>query len=204
MAPTLRRSITPLGEFEIPDFGERFIVSANTMGNPDAPVIIEEFSDFGCGHCGDFSNTTSLKIAEEYAATGKVYFIYRSVGGLIGSRTSPVASEAAYCAGDQDKFWEYHEIIFANQYLLFANPSADVEGYLNSFAEALDLDMTEFSDCFDGRKYKTQVQEDEADARAAGVEGTPSFLVNGTLLRGNIPYDTFQQEIENALAAAGN
>lgn len=200
VVPTIIRERTPLGEYVIPETVSHPMASANSMGDPNAPVVIEEFSDFGCGHCADFATSTGKQLIEEYIATGKVYFVYHSVGGLIGSSITPIAAEAAYCAGDQNKFWEFHDFIFANQRLLFANPNTDIAKYMTAFAEELNLKMEDFQSCFEGRKYRNQVAQDEANARKAGVEGTPSFLVNGELVVGAQPIDTFRQIIEEKLA----
>jgi len=201
-------SLTPAGEFVQVESVPRPMADGNAMGNPDAPVVIEEFSDFRCPHCADFSEKIAPDIIDAYIATGKVYFVYRSVGELLRSEASAVAAEAAYCAGDQDKFWEYHDLIFANQHIIFTNPQAmadaTLEKYLLAFAESLNLDMGEFRSCFNGHTYRNRVQQDEVDARRAGVTGTPSFLINGQLLTGAQPFTAFQQIIEAELAAGGS
>ncbi len=200
MLPTLQRSLSPLDEITVPELISRPTTSGNAMGDPNAPVVIEEFSDFGCGHCGNFSTSTGELIANTYVANGQVYFISRSVGSMLSQTTSPSLTEAAYCAGDQGKYWEYHDLIYANQIALYSSPNAPVDRYIQSFAEELSLDLDEFTACIDGDKYQEQIQQDQIDAVQAGINSTPSFVINGQLLVGNRPAEEFQAVIDSALA----
>ncbi len=198
--PTVQRSLTPLGEIIVPDLSSRPNASGNAMGDPDAPVVIEEFSDYGCGHCADFAQSTGELIAETYVADGQVYFISRSVGSMLSPTTSPQLAEAAYCAGDQNKYWEYHDLIYANQIALYSSQNALVDRYMQSFAEELSLDMDAFNTCLDDNKFQDQVQQDQLDAAQAGINSTPSFLINGQLVIGNRPAEEFQAIIDAALS----
>ncbi|MBV5349878.1 DsbA family protein, partial [bacterium] len=111
----------------------------------------------------------------------------------------------AYCAGDQGKFWEMHDLILANQ--SGENQGAFVDSRLMQFAETLKLDMNEFETCFNANKYKDLIQQDMKDGIAGGVQATPSFVmtytVNGEvktkLIEGAQSFDVFKQEIEAAL-----
>jgi len=196
---------TALAESDIvqPDFEQPPLVDGSAAGDPEAPVVIVDYSDFGCSHCGDFALSTGKQLMAEYVASGEVYFEYKSVGGLLGSSATAQAAEAAYCAGDQEAFFPFHDLIYANQATLFVDRNADISASLVTFAELLGLDTGEFSSCLESGKYQSRVAQDEADARAAGVTGTPSFLVNGKLLRGNQPFANFQQIIEAELESAG-
>lgn len=200
MIPTLQESLTPVGEIIHPELRTRPMVSGNAMGDPNAPVVIEEYSDFGCGHCANFSDGAALEIANAYVATGQVYFVSHSVGGLLGSQTSQQLAEAAYCATDQEKYWEFHDYVFANQAALYANANPPIDKYIASFAEALEIETGAFEECLSSRQYKDRVQEDQLEAVQAGINSTPSFLVNGTLLVGNQPFTEFQNMIEAALS----
>lgn len=187
-------------EIVIPDLEQPELASGAAVGDPKAPVTIIDYSDFGCGHCADFSRTTGKELFGTYVEQGDVYFEYKSVGGLLGSTASVQAAEAAYCAADQGGFWPYHDLIFANQAVLFADRQADLSQPLLMLAEILELDLDEFEDCFDSGKYQERVQQDEDEARTAGVTGTPSFSVNGRMLQGNQPLASFQELIEEELA----
>ncbi len=199
MIPTVMRSLQTVGDFDQPELNPRPMANDNRMGDPNAPVIIEEFSDFGCGHCADFAQGSGERIAEDYVATGQVYFISRSAGDFNDS-PSDIAAEAAYCAADQGMFWEYHDIIFANQGTLFYSGITYIDNHLVAFAEALDLDMDQFNACFEDGENRGRVLQDGNDARAKDIHSTPSFFINGTLIRGNVPYEEFQAAIDAALA----
>ena len=200
MLPTISRSLTPLGEIVEVELKPRPNASGNAMGDPEAPVVIEEFSDFGCGHCGNFATSTGELIADTYVADGHVYFVSRSVGSMLNQTTSPKLSEAAYCAGDQNKYWEYHDLIYANQIALYSSQNAPVDRYIESFAAALELNMDEFNACLDSGEFTDQVAQDQLDAVQAGINSTPSFLINGQLIIGNRPATDFQAAIDAALS----
>jgi protein-disulfide isomerase len=198
-------SFTPIGEIVEHPPMNRPQVKFNAMGDPNAPVKIVEYSDFQCPYCGQFTTQTEQKIIDAYIATGKVYFEYRSFGGFIGPESGRTA-EAAYCAGDQEKFWEMHDIIFANQ--KGENQGDFADKYLVALAKKLGLDMNAFNTCFDGGKYAQKVTQDGVDGAQAGIKATPSFVVNGVLVEGALPFDSpnqpndFKRTIEAALAAA--
>jgi len=195
----------PVGAISEPASISRSDVKFNSAGKPDAPIKIEEYSDFQCPYCSKFSAETEPKLMETYVADGTVYFVYHSFGEFIGSESS-AAAEAAYCAGDQEKFWEMHDIIFANQ--AGENAGAFTDRRLIAFAEKLKLDMKVFNSCFNGSDYKDLIVKDGKDGLAAGIKATPSFImsytVNGKvktkLIEGAQGYDSFKQEIEAALA----
>jgi len=198
----------PVGAISTPESISRPNVKFNAAGNPDAPIKIDEYSDFQCPYCGRFTEDTEPQLMETYVADGTVYFVYHSFGEFIGSESSG-AAEAAYCAGDQEKFWEMHDIIFANQ--AGENAGAFIDRRLIAFAEKLELDMDAFRSCFDGNNYKDLITQDGKDGITAGIKATPSFIlsytVNGEvktkLVEGAQVFDTFKQEIEAALTEMG-
>jgi protein-disulfide isomerase len=168
-------------------------VQGNAMGNPNAPVTMIEFSDFLCPYCRQFALEIEPLLIEEYVATGKVYFIYRTLGDWLGPE-SQASAEAAYCAAEQNRFWEYHDLLFANQNLVdFSTQN------LLAFAEDLGLNMDQFEDCLQQGEYRPQVEKDLQDGLLAGVRGTPSFLINSRFIAGAQAYAVFQREIEAAL-----
>jgi len=201
-------NLKPVGEIVTTDPGEHPMANFNAMGDPNAPIKIEEFSDFQCPYCARFHEETEWQIANTYVTDGTVYFVYRSFGSFIGQE-SGAAAQAAYCAGDQGKFWEYHDILFANQ--TGENVGAFTDRRLQAFAEALSLDMDTFNSCFNSGKYADQVNQDGIDGKAAGVTGTPAFLLTYTVngeekshfIAGAYPFSEFQTQIEGALAEMG-
>jgi len=189
---------TPKPEAEIKEHPlvNRPQVKFNAMGDPNAPVKIIEYSDFQCPYCGLFVKETEQRLIDSYIATGKVYFEYHSLGVFIGPESGR-AAEAAYCAGDQEKFWEMHDIIYANQ--TGENVGDFLDPHLTAFAKKLGLDMTAFNDCFTSNKYAERVKQDGEAGQQAGVRATPSFVVNGKVIEGAQPFEAFQAEIEAQL-----
>ena len=198
----------PVGEIATAPSSDRPMVNDNGMGDPNAPIKIEEFSDFQCPYCARFYEETEWQIAQSYVADGTVYFVYRSFGNFIGPE-SQAAAEAAYCAGEQNKYWEYHDVLFANQ--TGENVGAYSNRRLQAFADALSLDKNAFNDCLDSGKFADRVQQDYVDGSAAGVTGTPAFVLTYEVsgeqkqryIYGAYPFSEFQTQIEEALAEMG-
>lgn len=161
-------------------------------GSKNAPVTIIEFSDFQCPYCGRFYSQTLPQIEEKYIKTGKVNFVYRDFP-LSFHQYAQKAAEAAECADEQGKFWEYHNKVFENQQSLnIAN--------LKKWALDLNLDESKFNNCLDSGRYEEEVKKDFQDGSTAGVTGTPAFFVNGILVEGAHPFESFKQIIEAELA----
>jgi protein-disulfide isomerase len=194
----------PVGDVFSPRDMERIDVDFNAVGNPDAPIMIEEYSDFQCPYCRIFYENTEEALMQSYVANGTVYFVYKSFGDFLGTESGR-AAEASYCAGDQGKFWEMHDIIFANQ--TGENAGAYTDRRLLAFAENIELDMDEFRSCFTSGKYKDRIEQDFKDGVEAGIRATPSFVLTYTVkgetisrvIEGAQPFTVFQEEIEAAL-----
>ena len=200
---------------------ERGTVDFNTAGNADASITITEYSDFQCPFCQRFWSTTEAQVFSAFVLTGQVHFVYRSLGNFISDNVarstgvsnseSKNAAAAAYCAGDQGKFWEYHDILFANQTGEGAGGFAPEK--LRLFAQKVGLDIDTFNTCLSDNKYGTRVGQDASDGEAAGAKGTPFFViiyvVNGETrtrtIDGAQGFSAFQNEINGALGeiAAG-
>jgi protein-disulfide isomerase len=162
-----------------------------TRGPAGAPVTIIEFSDYQCPYCGR-AEPTVKRLLEAYP--GKVRIVYRDFP-LPGHEDAPKAAEAARCAADQGKFWEMHDKLFENQRALEI-------GNLKAYARAAGADGTKFDACLDGG---TKTKEVEASFRAGnevGVHSTPTFFINGRPLSGALPFETFQQVVDNELKIA--
>jgi len=187
----------------------------NSMGDPNALIHIEEFGDFQCPFCQRFHNETEPFLVDEYIKTGKVYFTYHSMGNWVsqnigsGNTESQDAASAAYCAMDQNKFWEYHDMLFGN--LLGENVGSFSDHRLTAIAETMGLDMNDFNDCNNSSKYKELVQDDYNTGLSIGIQGTPTFRltykVNGetkiVTIEGAQPFEAFQQELDAILKEIG-
>jgi len=198
----------PTGEvFDAPQI-TRTQVDFNTTGDPNAPIRIDEYSDFQCPFCRRFFENTEEQLVSQYVDAGVVYFVYHSFGDFIGPESAN-AAEAAYCAGDQGKFWEMHDIIFTNQ--TGENVGAFSDRRLMAFGEKLELDMDAYRTCYNNGTYASMVDDDAKSGVKANVTATPSFIlsytVNGevktTILEGAQSIDVFQQSIDAALAEMG-
>lgn len=161
-------------------------------GDANAPVTIIEFSDFECPFCGRFYSQTLPSIQKNFIDTGKVRLVYRDFP-LSFHPQAQKAAEASECADDQDKFWEYHDLLF----------ESGVAGGIASFkayAGQLGLDQATFDSCLDSGKHAQEVQADLQQGSAAGIRGTPGFIINGQIISGAQPYQVFEQAINAALA----
>lgn len=200
---------------------ERANIDRNSMGDPNAPVKIEEFSDYQCPYCKQFAENTEPLLEQYYVNTGKVHFTYRSAGNWVSGNVahyagtpakteSQDAAAAAYCAADQGKYWEMHDSLFANNRDVEDQGSFDPRR-LTEIAKSIGLDMTAYQSCFDSGKYKDQVAQDYKDATAANIQGTPFFVLSYTVngqtktqtIDGAQPFSEFQKQIEAALHEIG-
>ena len=164
-------------------------------GDPNAPVTMIEFGDFQCPFCGRFAANTVPQINEAYIQSGKVRFGYFNFAFL--GQESNWAAEAAECASDQNKFWEYHDLLYSSQ--SGENQGAFNKDNLKKFAEDLGLDTSAFNECFDSGKYTQLIQEESSTASSIGVRSTPTFFIDGQPLVGAQPFEVFQQTIDPLL-----
>ena len=168
---------------------------ANTINNPGAKVTIIEFSDFQCPFCSRYQQTVHPQLLKEYVESGQVNFVYKHSAFL--GQESVWAAQAAECAADQGKFWDYHDLLFARQN--GENQGAFNKDKLIGFATELGLDMTKFEPCLTNDETLARVQADTQEGQAAGVRGTPTFFINGQALVGAQPISAFQQVLSQQL-----
>lgn len=138
-------------------------------------------------------------LVKQYVDTGKVQFVYKH-SAFLGPE-STWAAQAAECAADQGKFWQYHDVLFEKQQ--GENQGTFNKDKLVGFARDLGLDMAQFEPCLNGDKTLQRVQADTNEAQQYGVRGTPTFFINGRPLVGAQPIEAFQQAIEEALKSSG-
>ena len=165
-------------------------------GEENAPITIVEFSDFQCPFCERFFKETLPQIEKEYIETGKVKLVYRDFPLREIHSDAQKAAEAAECADEQGKFWEYHNMLFENQEAL---KIADLKEY----AVTLKLDTQEFNNCLDKSEKAEEVNADIQEGESYGVTGTPAFFINGILVSGARPFEDFQAIIEEELSKTG-
>jgi protein-disulfide isomerase len=165
------------------------------LGNPDAKVAIVEFGDYQCSFCARFYHTTEKQILAEYVSTGKAKFAWRDFAFL--GEESFWAAEAARCANDQGKFWEYHNILFERH--AGANEGAFAKENLKRFASELGLNRSQFDACLDSGKHRAAVEADTRGGVEAGVSATPTTFVNASKVLGALSFETFKAAIEQEL-----
>ncbi len=165
-------------------------------GNKNAKVTVIEFADFQCPFCEKWFKDSEAPLIKEYVDTGKVKFAFRHYAFL--GQESTWAAEAAECANEQGKFWEYHDYLYTHQGA--ENSGAFAKDKLIGFAGALGLDTNQFSSCLNSDKYLKNVNDDLAAGQKAGVNGTPATFVNGLIIVGAQPYATLKQMIDKELA----
>jgi len=158
-------------------------------GDKNAPVTLIEWSDFECSFCARVFPIIE-QVLEEYE--GQVRLIYRHFP-LSFHTNAQKAAEASECAGDQGKFWEMHDIMFENQSSIAVD---DLKGY----AKELGLNTSTFDDCLDNDTHAQKVKDDFTEGTQVGVNGTPATFVNGTMISGAQPFESFAAAIDAALA----
>ena len=165
---------------------------ARVRGNLKAKVMIVEFSDFQCPYCSAVQATLKNALAKHQDT---VALAFRDMPIQQIHPLAQGAAEAARCAGEQGKFWEYHDLLFGDQSKL------DRTGLMDK-ARTLKLDEKQFESCLAGEKYKAQIQQDSQEGMRAGVSGTPGFFINGIFMSGNQPESAFEKTIQEQLSAS--
>ena len=168
------------------------IGGAPVRGSVNAPVTIIEFSDFHCPYCKQVQPTIA-RILSEYG--DRVRLAYRDFPLDRLHPNARKAAEAARCANDQGKFWEFHDKLYSG--------GTDVSSEkLAGFAKEVDLDAAAFQQCVASRKHQAEIDRDIQEASSVGVTGTPGFFINGRLISGAQPYEGFAQVINEELTHA--
>jgi protein-disulfide isomerase len=172
------------------------------LGRGDAPLTIVEFTDYQCSFCQRLHAGAFAEMKRNYVDTGKARFVSRDLP-LAMHPNAMSAAHAARCAGEQDKFWEMRDALIVNANQL--GPDR-----YNALADELKLDRPRFQKCLAEEKYKGEIAKDMADAEAAGVNGTPTFVigrtvgkeVDGVRVVGAQPYATFDAKLKALLGGA--
>jgi len=180
---------------------ETFLANGSPiLGNPNAPVTLVEFGDYQCHFCNVFFHSTEDDILKNYVETGKVRMIFKDYN-IIGP-DSISASHGAHCANDQGLFWEYHDILYSNW-------TGENDGWASSenlvkFAQEINLDMDEWSECITNETHSQTILASNQDARSLEITGTPAFFVIGpdgktTRIFGAQPFEVFENIFEKEL-----
>lgn len=175
-----------------------------SLGNPSAPVVLVEFSDFQCPFCRQFWRDNFTKLKEKYIATGKVRLVYRDFPLQSIHPGALPAALGGKCAHEKGKFWEYHDKVFAEQDKYGTGTVAFGATELKRWAREIGLNGAAFDTCLDSSQYGPEVQRDFSDGQALGVTGTPHVFVNGKLLiPGALPWKDVDAIIQQELKVVG-
>jgi protein-disulfide isomerase len=175
---------------------ENLIEGSIIMGSPNAKITIVEFGDYQCTFCYKFHDETMKKITDEYIKTNNVNFVYKDFP--LNGEQSILASEAAYCAEKQNKFWEYHNTLYNNWG--GENTGWITENVLLGFARDLEMNLDDFSQCLGNSEFRQKVLDNERFGREIGINATPSFLIfnDNEIYRiiGAQPFEKFEQAFQ--------
>lgn len=166
-----------------------------SLGNPNAPVVVTDFSDFHCPHCRTFAETTEKQLIKQYVKSGKVRLEYKHFIVV----NSELAANASECAREQGKFWEYHDYLFSKQ----ETDAPFTTDELKRYAQDLGLNTQQFDECVDSGKYMDVVMKETNEGRRLGVRGTPTIFVNGKLVPRGALWPDLKAAIDEALQKSG-
>ena len=161
-----------------------------SQGPASAKVVVVEFGDFECPYCGE-EEPVVTQMLSDYA--GRIRFVFKEFPLASIHPYAELAAEAALAANAQGKFWPYHDALYANQ-------SALGRSDLDTYASQLGLDLTKFDAALDDGTYVAAVAADVTEGTALGVDGTPTFFINGIAVVGAVPYSDLQSVIDAQLA----
>ncbi|HSE10869.1 MAG TPA: thioredoxin domain-containing protein [Nocardioidaceae bacterium] len=212
LAPALAESESPVADVNraggrppvdpendpLADLVRREAEDPTALGDVDAPVVMINYSEFQCPFCGKFARDTEPELVERYVEDGTLRIEWRHFPYL--GPESQTAAHAGYAAAEQDRFWEFHDAMYADQQP--PNSGRLTEDYLVGVAEDIGLDPDRFRQDMTSAAAEKAVARDFQEGRSIGITGTPAFLVNGQPIMGAQPTEVFVEAIDRAAEAA--
>ena len=175
---------------------ENLLFGSTILGNPDAKITVVEFGDYQCTFCYKFHNDVMKKINDKYIESGDVNFVYKDFP--LNGKSSILASEASYCAQQQDRFWTYHNMLYDNWG--GENTGWITQEILIDFAKESGLNLEKFSSCIKNSEFRQKVLNNEQFAKEININATPSFLIfnDNEVYRivGAQPFEQFEQTFQ--------
>ena len=186
-------ALATLSAGAVPDHQD--LLAARTKGRADAPVVVYEMADFQCPACRVFAVQTMPLIEREYIATGKVRWVYVHFPLMSIHPNAAAAAEVATCAARQGKFWRLHDLLYEYQeeWASLAEPTS----YFQALGDSVGLDRARLAACVEGNTARGEVEADAARAVRSGARSTPSFYIEGGLLKGAYPIAVFRQVLDS-------
>jgi protein-disulfide isomerase len=174
--------------------------SGYILGSADAPVEVVVYADYQCPACGGFDAVQFPSVRERLIATGRVRWRYRDFPLDNLHPQARLAAHAAACANDQGKYWEMHRFIYEAQ-----NDWAfksDAVSQLRNLAKPLGIDMAQYDACMQSAKYAGRIQASLDEGTKLGVPSTPTFVIGGRRVSGNLPYDALKHIVDSIAPVA--
>lgn len=194
--PGAGNGTTPPPTFDGGDYETPTVDDDAVLGDENALVTLIEFSDYQCPYCNRFETETFPYIKENFIDTGLVKLVYRDFP-LSFHENAHAAAEATECAEEFDLFWEFHDILSTNYDEWTVTSTEEINALFAQYASDLGADYDTVLACLDNGTYYDEVEADMADGRAAGVNGTPSFFINGEFVVGALPYEDYADQSGN-------
>ncbi len=195
----------PVGQFNAVPTQTWPQVDGKALGAANAPVLVQEFADYQCPYCKRFHDEVMSKIISDYVPGGKVrveYHHFVVIDQNTGGTESQRAAEASECAVDQGRFWDYSNILFANQQAEASGAFKD--NRLKAFAASLGLDTNKFNSCLDSGSTTARVNSDINMATAVyKLSSTPTLIIDRTVVANPLDYAAIQAAIDAAIKAHG-
>ena len=176
------------------------LAHGRSLGEASAPVKLDEWEDFQCPYCDEYTKTIEPHLISQYVTNGQLEITYHDFS-FIGS-ASDAAAVAARCAGDQGQFWAYMEYLFANQGT--ENGGWANRSLFDSIAKRLGLDQAKFDSCLADPSKLSAVQAETAQGRQLGIQGTPTLFINNKQYTGGLDLNSITSAIDSALQAAAS
>lgn len=203
VVPSIRSASAPVGEFVKVTPIAYSGANGTSLGDPNSKVKIEIFEDYTCSACKVYTESVEAQVIKEIVDAGLAYYVFYQFPFLddrSSDKNSDRSANAALCAADQNRFWEFKSMLFGNQNGVAGEFS---DKRLIAFADYLGLDMDQFEACYNESRFQSQINEDMALGDSMGITGTPTVFVNGVdVAPGKVP--SFEQILQAVQAAAGN
>ena len=172
------------------------------MGSPNAPVQIIEFADFECPLCGEWATVTEPDVRERLIKPGLVAIRFY-VWPLPMHKNTWAASNAAYCANEQGKFWAMHDRLFYTQDLWNGQATSNPDKNMKAYAKEIGLDQAKFADCYDSGRQLPNIKASAAEAARRGLGGTPTFIIGNQAIEDRMSFDNMKKLVDAELEKIG-
>jgi protein-disulfide isomerase len=173
----------------------------HVIGSENAPLEVVEFADFECPACGNFATLTEPDVRARLVNTGLIRFRFMDFP-LDGHPNTRAAHMAAWCAGDQGRFWEMHDAIFAAQDRWSGYATRRPLPVFEQLAQQIGINVQTYQQCMESRKFLGQIQSNFDEGTRRGVGSTPTFFIGNKKIASTMPYDEFKRHVDEALAQA--